>query len=282
MARAVSPTVRRRELGSRLRELRLGAGMTVEDAAARMEVSPAKISRIETATRGVSISDVRFLCDLYEVSEEQRDGLLRLARESKLRSWWQQYGLSETLSTLVGLEDSALSISQYETSLVPGLLQVDEYARALTSGIRPEITNEGLEQIVQARLTRQTLLTGDQPPDLWVVLDEAALHRLVGGLEVTRSQLKALADRSRLPNVTVQVIPLEAGAHPGMDSAFTLLHLEEVSDVVYVEGLVGNFFLQSPADITRYQRAFDQLRAIAMSPRDSRDRIGAVSARLSP
>ena len=99
---------------------------------------------------------------------------------------------------------------------------------------------------------------------------------------MTRTQLKALADRSRLPNVTVQVIPLEAAAHPGMDSAFTLLHLEEVSDVVYVEGLVGNFFLQSPADITWYQRALDQLRAIAMSPRDSRDRIGAVSARLSP
>jgi transcriptional regulator with XRE-family HTH domain len=274
---SASPTIRRRELGSRLRALRLAASMTVEGVAGRMEVSPAKISRIETGARGVSVADVRFLCDLYQVSTEERDRLLVLTRESKRRSWWQQYGLPDSLATYVGLEDAAQSIHQYETSLVPPLLQTEEYAHAVTAGAAPDASPEQVDQLVQARLTRQNLLTSDQPPELWAVVDEVALHRLVGGPEVMRVQLETLAERSRLPNVTVQVIPLEAGAHPGMDSAFAVLHLEEVADVVYVEGLIGNFYLQSPGDVLRYRRAFDQLRAIAMSPRDSRERMAAIA-----
>ena len=279
---SASPTVRRRELGARLRALRTGAGMTVDDVAGRMEVSPAKISRIETGARGVSVADVRFLCELYQVSTEERDRLLNLSRESRRRSWWQEYGLPDAVATYVGLEDAARSIHQYETSLVPGLLQVESYARALTSGILPDLDPDSVEQLVQARLTRQALLSGDDPPEYWAVLDEAALHRVIGGPKIMREQLTALIERSRPRNVTVQVIPLEAGAHPGLDSAFELLQLAEVSDVVHVEGLIGSFFLQSPADLTRYRRAFDQLRAIAMSPRDTRDRIAAVAERLPP
>jgi transcriptional regulator with XRE-family HTH domain len=276
-----SPTVRRRELGARLRALRMESGLTVEDVAGRMEVSPAKISRIETAARGVSLADVRFLCDLYEVTGEDRERLLTLTRDSKRRSWWQQYGLPESLSTYIGLEDASVTIHQYETSLVPPLLQTEDYARALIAGTAPDEPPEHADALVQARLTRQALLTADRPPDLWAVVDETALHRLVGGPEVMRTQLTALADRSRPRNVVVQVIPLEAGAHPGMDSAFTILQLQEVSDVVYVEGLIGNFYLQNPGDVARYRRAFDQLRAIAMSPRDSRDRITALAGALS-
>jgi transcriptional regulator with XRE-family HTH domain len=254
--------------------------MTVEDVAGRMEVSPAKISRIETGARGVSVADVRFLCDLYRVSTEERDRLLNLTRESKRRSWWQQYDLPDTIATYVGLEDAALSIHQYETSFVPALLQTEEYAGALTSGTTLDISPEQVDQRVRARLTRQGLLTSDKPPELWAVVDEVALHRRVGGSEVMRQQLETLAERSRLTNVTVQVIPLEAGAHPGMDSTFTILHLEEVSDVVYVEGLIGRFFLQHPNDIVRYRRAFDELRAIAASPRDSRELIRSIADRL--
>jgi transcriptional regulator with XRE-family HTH domain len=276
-----SPTVRRRELGARLRALRAKSGFTVEDVAGWMEVSPAKISRIETAARGVSLADVRFLCELYEVGAEERDRLLRLARESRRRSWWQQYGLPESLATYIGLEDAAVSIHQYETSLVPPLLQTEDYARALVTGAAPDLAAEQVDALVQARLTRQSLLAADQPPELWAVVDEAALHRLVGGPEVMRTQLEALADRSRPRNIILQLIPLEAGAHPGMDSAFTILQLQEVSDVVYVEGLIGNFYLQNPGDITRYRRAFDQLRAIATSPRDSRERITALAGALS-
>jgi transcriptional regulator with XRE-family HTH domain len=277
---SASPTVRRRELGARLRALRTNAGLTVEDVAGGMEVSPAKISRIETAARGVSLADVRFLCDLYGVTGEDRDRLLTLIRDSRRRSWWQRYGLPESLATYIGLEDAAVSVHQYETSLVPPLLQTEDYARAVIAGSAPDLSAEQVEALVRARLTRQDLLTAEQPPELWAVVDEAALHRLVGGTEVMRAQLAALADRSRPRNVVVQVIPLEAGAHPGLDSAFTILQLQQVSDVVYVEGLIGNFYLQNPGDIARYRRAFDQLRAIAMSPRDSRDRITALAGAL--
>ena len=282
MTRAASPTVRRRELAAQLRRLRLEAGLGVEDVAAAMEVSAAKISRIETASRGVSAADIRFLCDLYQVSTEQRDHLLLLTREAKRRSWWQEYDLPDAVSTYTGLEAAAVSIHQYETSLVPPLLQTEDYARAVTAGTTIAIPAEQVDQRVQARLTRQGLLTADQPPELWTIVDETALHRLVGGQDVMRHQLEALSDQSRQRAVTIQVIPLTAGAHPGMDSAFTILHLEEVSDVVYVEGLLGRFFLQHPNDIARYGRAFDELRAIALSPRDSTRLLTELAERLSP
>ena len=277
---SASPTVRRRELGARLRALRLESGLTVEDVAGRMEVSPAKISRIETAARGVSVADVRFLCDLYEVSREERDRLLSLTRESRRRSWWQQYGLDDSVATYVGLEDAAVAIQQYETSLVPPLLQTEDYARAVTAGAGPWLSEDEVEQLVATRMTRQALLAPDRSLELWAILDEVALRRLVGGGRVMRAQLDQLAERSRSSRVTVQVIPLEAGAHPGMDSAFAVLQLEAVSDVVYVEGLMGYFFLQNQGDVVRYRRAFDQLRAVALSPSDSRDRMRSVAATL--
>ena len=277
---SASPTVRRRELGARLRALRLESGLTVEDVAGRMEVSPAKISRIETAARGVSVADVRFLCDLYEVSREERDRLLSLTRESRRRSWWQQYGLADSVATYVGLEDAAVAIQQYETSLVPPLLQTEDYARAVTAGAGPWLSEDEVEQLVATRMTRQALLAPDRSLELWAILDEVALRRLVGGGRVMRAQLDQLAERSRSSRVTVQVIPLEAGAHPGMDSAFAVLQLEAVSDVVYVEGLMGYFFLQNQGDVVRYRRAFDQLRAVALSPSDSRDRMRSVAATL--
>lgn len=268
-----SPTVRRRELGARLRALRLATGMTVDDVAGRMDVSPAKISRIETAARGISLADVRFLCDLYGVTTAESERLTALTRESKRRSWWQEYGLPEAVATYVGLEDAATSIHQYDTSLVPGLLQTEAYATAVTSGILPDAGSETVNQIVQARITRQERLADADPPELWAVLDEATLRRTVGSTETMRAQMVELTTRGRRPNITVQVIPMDAGAHPGMDSAFEILNLREVSDVVHVEGLVGSFFLQSPGDLLRYRRAFDQLRAIALSPRDTRSLI---------
>lgn len=275
---AASPTVRRRELGNRLRALRNVVGLTVDDVAARMEVSAAKISRMETGARGVSVPDLRFLCDLYDISPEEREALLTLTRESRQRSWWQTYGLPDQLATYVGLEDAATSILQYLTSLLPPLLQTEDYARALTTGTAPWLSEDEVEQRVRARLTRQALLTSERPPELWAIVDEAALHRGVGDVAVMRDQLTALLERSRSPRVTLQVIGFEAGAHVGMDSAFTVLKLEEVKDVVYVEGLAGNLYLETESDLARYGRAFDHLQAAALSPKDSRDRIGAVAA----
>jgi transcriptional regulator with XRE-family HTH domain len=278
---SASPTVRRRELGARLRALRLASGLTAEDVAARMEVSLAKISRIETGARGVSVVDLRFLCDLYQASTEDRDRMLALSREGRRRSWWQEYGLPDSAQTFTGLEDAAVSMSVYETSFVPALLQTEDYASALTQGAALDTSADQVEQYVRARITRQDRLRAGSL-EFWAVVDEAALLRPIGGPEVAVAQLEHLVERSRAPQVTVQVLPLEAGAHPGMDSAFTILHLQEVTDVVYVEGLIGQFFLQSPNDLARYRRAFDQLRAIALSPQDSRRRIQGAADRLSP
>lgn len=275
MGRVASPTVRRRELAARLRELRVAAGMTIDDVAGRLLVSTTKLSRLETAARPASLRDVKDLSDLYRVTADERERLMTLARDSRRRSWWQQYDLP--YSTYVGLEAASLSISHYATSIVPGLLQTREYARAVTEGVVPETSADALEQLVEARLTRQDLLTGDQPPRLWTVLDEAVLRRLVGGPAVMHAQLTALVADAARPNVTVQIIPFEAGSHPGMDSTFILLQLEDaVSDVVYVEGLLGHHYLQSPADLDRYRRVFDQLRAVALSPKESATKIASI------
>jgi transcriptional regulator with XRE-family HTH domain len=271
-----SPTLRRRELAARLRDLRLRAGLTAEDVATRMLVSPAKISRIETGARGVSLRDVRDLCEIYGADADEHEHLAALVREAKQPSWWQRYDLPD--ATYVGLESAAATILDYESTVIPGLLQTEDYARAVTEGVLCDAGPEIVQQRVEARLTRQRLLGQDSPPLLWTVVDEAALHRVVGGPGVMRAQLEALVDRAALPNVTLQVIPFEAGAHPGMDSTFILLHLEEeVSDVVYIEGLVGNLYQENPADLARYRRVFDQLRAIALSPKESALRISAVA-----
>jgi hypothetical protein len=161
------------------------------------------------------------------------------------------------------------------------LLQTQSYATAVTSGILPDAPAETVNQIAQARILRQGRLAEANPLELWAVLDEAALCREVGSAEIMREQMEELIARSRRPNVTVQVIPLSAGAHPGMDSSFEILHLEEVSDVVHVEGLVGTFFLQNARDLSRYRRAFDQLRAIALSPRDTRGLVDDLIAQPS-
>jgi transcriptional regulator with XRE-family HTH domain len=273
-----SPTVRRRELGGRLRVLRLARGLTVEDVAARMEVSQAKISRIETAARGVSVADVRFLCEMYEVSPEDRERLLALTRESRRRSWWQEYGLPESLATYIGLETEAASILDYETSIVPALLQTEDYARAVVEGIMPDAEPKVVEQRVVTRLTRQQRLTEDHSLRLWTVIDEAALQRIVGSRQVMHAQLLQLTERAAFPAVTVQLIPFASGSHPGMDTNFTILQFNgPVSDVVYVEGLLGAHYLESPADLERYRGVFEHLRAIALSPKDSAARIRDIA-----
>jgi transcriptional regulator with XRE-family HTH domain len=271
-----SPTLRRRELAARLRELRLVAGMTADEVAEKMLVSPAKISRIETGVRGVSLRDVRDLCEIYGVDPVDASRLATLVRESKQPSWWQSYDLP--YATFVGLEAAATSILDYESGLVPALLQTEDYARAAVEGILYDAGDELVDQRVTARLTRQEVLYQPTPPHLWAVLDESALRRVVGGPDIMRVQLEVLIDRAALPNVTLQVISFETGAHPGMDSTFTLLELPGgVSDIVYIEGLVGNLYQESPTDLTRYRRAFDQLRAIALSPRDSLARIAVMA-----
>jgi len=268
-----SPTLRRRELGSLLREHRRQAGLTAEAVAERLMCSVAKISRIETGARGVNPRDIRDLADVYHLSDARRDELMRLARESKQHAWWQDYDLP--YSTYVGLEAAATSMSNYESGALNGLLQTEDYARAQMAGMLLTVEDDVREQRVAARLKRQEVLTKDHAPRFRVLLDEAVLRRVVGGVEVMRDQMLALLERARLPNVTLQLVPFEAGAHPGLNSSFTIIEFDQpaVADVVYVEGLLGQVYLDRTSDLQRYQQAFDEIRDVALSPRDTAARL---------
>lgn len=268
-----SPTLRRRELGVLLRGRRLRRGLTVEQVAEHLECSPSKISRMETGHRGVTARDVRDLCDLYGITDEaERDRLLGLARESRQPAWWQSYDLP--YSMYVGLEAEATAIGDFQSSVVPGLLQTAEYARAGHLGAFPLLSPEDIERRIEAKLTRQQLLAKPGGPAFSAVLDEAVLHRLTGGAKVMRGQLDKLLQVSGLPNITIQVIPFSFGAHPGVESNFSILELPPPSPgVVFVEGLVGSIYLEKPDDLDRYQKIFARLKEIALSPQDSIDMI---------
>jgi len=282
MARASSPTLRRRELAARLRELRLRSDLTVEQVANHLMVSSAKISRLETASRGASTRDVRDLAKLYGLDETERDRLMALARESREPTLWQSYDFPATARLFVDLEASASAINDYQSAIVPVLLQTDEYARTLIRGIVPDAPDEVVAQRLQARMVRRRLLDADRPPRLHAVLDEAVLHRQVGGPEAMRVQLEYVRSRAELPHVTVQIIPFAVGAHPGMSSTFVLLELQDhhISDVVYVEGLVGELFIERPADVERYRRVFQDLKRSALEPDETDNVLKDVIHRL--
>ncbi len=268
-----SPTVRRRELGALLRALRTAQGLTVEQAAERLLFSMSKLSRMETGHGIATRRDIRDLCHLYGVTDEaERDHLMKLAAEGKQQAWWQSYDLG--YATYVGLEAEAVAISAFQSSVVHGLLHTADYARAGHEGAMPRLSPDQIELQIEAKLTRQRILTRDNPPRFSVVLDEAALHRVVGGRQVMAAQLAKILDTSSLPNVTVQVLSYEAGAHPAAESNFTILELPNPTPgVVFVEGLIGSTYLERDDDLARYQMIFHKLESIALSPQGSLDLI---------
>src|SRR2546421_2765712 len=205
-----SPTVRRRELGALLRKLRTEKGLTVEQAAEQLMFSMSKLSRMETGHGVATRRDIRDLCALYGVTDEaRRELMMTLAAEAKQQAWWQSYDLG--YATYAGLEAEAVSISAFQSSVVHGLLQTADYARAGHKGAMPLLTPDQIELQIEAKLTRQRILTRVNPPAFSVVLDEAALHRVVGGREVMAAQLAKILDMSTLPHVNVQVLPFEIG-----------------------------------------------------------------------
>jgi len=274
-----SPTVRRRELGALLRRLREERGMSVKQVTEHLMCSPSKVSRIETGQRGATLRDVRDLCNFYSVTDEvERERLMRLAREGKEQGWWQPYDLP--YSTYVGLEAEARLIRDYQSSVVPGLLQTADYARAGHEGAMPRLSSDVIDQRVQARLARQALLTQNAPLKFQTVLDEAVLHRAVGGPRVMSAQLRKILELSALPNVTVQVIPYAVGAHPAVESNFNLLQLAPPAPgVIFVEGLVGSIYLEREEDLARYDRIFTRLQEISLNPKDTADLIAEIRER---
>jgi transcriptional regulator with XRE-family HTH domain len=262
-----NPTLRRRELGFLLRKLRTDRGLTLDEVAEYLLVSPTKISRLETGRTGASARDIRDLANLFQITDQaERERLMTLAREGKQRAWWQQYSLP--YATYVGLEAEATSISDYNSGIISGLLQTEEYARAMFGTAVPPLDRATLEQRVEARTKRQKLLMQDNGPLFHCILDEAALRRHVGGPSVMKAQLEHLIGAADLPSVTLQLIPLEAGAHPGMANAFNILEFTEgaINDLVYIESFYGRMYLESAADLDLHKQLFSRLRSIALSP----------------
>lgn len=278
-----SPTVRQRELGKRLRELRNQHDLTVEDVASRLLCSATKISRLETGARRPSLRDVRDLCMLYELDEPTSAELMNLARGAREQGWWTQYEDIQ-LDPYIGLEAVATAITSYSMYYVPALLQTEEYARALIKGIAPQINPMIHEQRVEVRLRRQQLLEEHPRPRYRVLLDEAVLHRRVGGPEIMAVQLGKLLEAERRSIVTIQVIPFDVGAHAAQDSNFVLLEFGEgpdLSPVVFVEGLTGNQYIERKADLARYREAVEHLRDSSLSPRDSLRRVDEIRKTLA-
>jgi transcriptional regulator with XRE-family HTH domain len=276
MARRSTPTLRRKELGARLKKLRQDRDLTAEQVAEQLMVSATKISRLETGTRGVNPRDIRDLCTIYGVSDDERERLMTLAKQSRESSWWQQY--DGEYSTWLELEAAAASIADYKADVVPGLLQTEDYARAVVEATLPDPADDRVAQLAESRRERQQLLDGDPPLELWTVLDEAVLRRVIGGPAIMHEQVQSLIKRAGQSNVTIQLIPFETGAHPALNSTFEILHFEQdAPDVVYVEGLLGQHYLEGPKELARYKRIFDQLRAIALGPRDSVATLRAIA-----
>jgi transcriptional regulator with XRE-family HTH domain len=270
-----SPTVRRRELGALLRALRAEQGLTVEQVAERLVCSPSKVSRMETGSRGATLRDIRDLCDLYSVTDPaERERMTKLVVEGKQQGWWKSYELDD-FATYVGFEAEAVVVKDYQSILIPGLLQTPDYARAANEVVVPEPASKRLDEWTEVRLRRQRRLTQEPLLSFRVVLDEAALRRVVGGPGVMGAQLEHLIEAASLPNVTLQIIPYDVGAYPGMDTTFNIVEFAgPVPGVVYVEGLLGWQYVKNQQKISRYQQVFDQLCSVALNPQES---IGLVT-----
>ena len=275
-----SPTVRRRRLALELRRLREAARLTCEEVAEHLECSASKISRVETGRVSVSPRDVRDMLELYGVPAEQRESLVQLARDSRQKGWWHAYSdtMQPQMATYIGLESAASEIRIYEVSLIPGLLQTEDYARAVIKAGMVNSPAEDIERRVALLMARQPAVVRDDPPKVWAVLDEAALRRRVGGAGVMRLQLEHLLAQAALPNVAVQVIPFGGGAHPAMGRPFIILVFPERvdTDVVYLEDLTSSLYLEDVAEVDRYNVFFNHLRATALSFDDSAALITSV------
>jgi transcriptional regulator with XRE-family HTH domain len=272
MATALSPTVRRRRLALELRHLREAAKLTCEEVAERLECSASKVSRIETGRVSVSPRDVRDLLEIYDVPEDQREGLVQLARESRQKGWWHAFGDSvhPLFATYLGLENAASQIRLYKGIRIPTLLQTEDYARAIhAAGLNAgQFSNDERQFALQMERRRQATTN---PPRVWAVIDEAALRRQVGGPEVMRQQLEHLCEVSAGPNLFLQVIPFTRGAYVAQDQQFVILSFADPvdPDVVCMGYATGCLWIEDMAEVDRYNLFFRHLQAAALSFDDS-------------
>jgi transcriptional regulator with XRE-family HTH domain len=282
MAVTPSPTVRRKRLGTELRRLREQARLTCESVGQRLDCSGTRISRIETGRISVRPGDVRELLEVYGVTGDQADALAELAREARRKGWWHRFGpvTPSWLEPYLGLEAEAAGLRDFQSMVLPGLVQTEDYTRAILRAAPGAGPAEDIEQQVALRMERQAVLDGSVPPELRLVLSEAALRVQVGGPEVMRAQLRKLAEVAGRGQVTLQVLPAGAAAHVQAVSPFTILDFADPADppVVYTEHLTGSLVLDDPGEVRAYTAVFERLRAEALDPGPSLDLIAASAS----
>ncbi|MGH3343487.1 MAG: helix-turn-helix domain-containing protein [Carbonactinosporaceae bacterium] len=275
------PTVRRILLGSQLRQLREARGVTREDAGYEIRASESKISRLELGRVGFKERDVADLLTLYGVTDDdERAALLTMAREANSPGWWHNYSdvLPSWFQAYVGLEEAAALIRTYEVQFVPGLLQTEDYARAVISQGQADAPKAEIDRRVGLRMARQRLFDKPNAPLLWAVLDESALRRPLGGPTVMRDQLAKLIAVTDLPNVTLQIMPFPFGGHPAESGAFTILRFPELDlpDVVYLEQLTGALYLDKRDEVDQYLRVIESLAFASTTPKQTLDTLTAM------
>jgi transcriptional regulator with XRE-family HTH domain len=278
-------TLRLRRLAAELLRLREAAGLTREAVSERTEVNGATIYRLETGRARPQRRTLTALLDLYAVPEDERVELYALARQADEPNWLQSFPteLPEPYRAFIGFEGEAESIINYECLFVPGLLQTNEYARAALQAGAPAAAPEDIDRLVEARMSRQAVLNRPNPLRLWAIVDEAALHRPVGGSAVLAAQLQRMVELAALPHITLQVVPYDVGGHPGMAGSFAVLRFGEPSespteiDVVYVETQAADLFLEGDTDVKRFNGIFQHLRALALPPNASVSLIEQVA-----
>lgn len=282
MAQQEYTTVRSRKLGAMLRRFREERGLTLDEAGKHLERSRSSLSKIENAQSLIRPRDLRQILDGYQITEEPlREALIDLSRHSHEKGWWQSYAslAPPAYLDLLSLEQDARSIRTYEPVLVPGLLQTEDYVRALLEVSHIPVPEEDTARFVEERVERQARLSGEEPLELWAVLEETVIHRIAASNSL-RGQLKHLASVGKLPNVTIQVLPTAAGVTSWVSSKFDILEFPQLTalDVVYLENLAGNAYLEDVSEVRRYILEFDHLRAAALSPSKSRRLIAEVAA----
>jgi Domain of unknown function (DUF5753)/Helix-turn-helix domain len=271
-------------LGAQLRRLRALAGVSRDDAGYHIRASGSKISRLELGRVSFKDRDVADLLDFYGVGGEQKDQLLQLAREANEPPWWQKYRdvVPDWFQVYVGLEEAAALIRIYEVQFVPGLLQTEEYARAVVMHDMPSLRPEEIDSRVAVRMGRQKLFSRENPPRLWAIVDEAALRRPIGGRDVLAGQINRLIDATSEPNITLQVIPFRHGGHAAEGGAFTIMRFPEfdLPDMVYMEYHTGANYIDKPEDVELYSAVMQRLSVAGTSPEKSRDILGDILKEL--
>jgi transcriptional regulator with XRE-family HTH domain len=279
-----SPTVRGRRLRSALRDLRRERGYTADQVAALSngDWTAATITRWETGDRRVRPVDLRALLDIYDIHGDEREVLIALAGAARQRGWWQLFSdaVPGWFKLYLGLETEATSLLGYDAELVPGLLQTEAYYRAFMQTAPAAGDEAAIRRKLELRAARQERLAGDDAPKFWVVINEAVIRRVVGDADVMRAQLEHIVQMAERPQITVQVLPFKAGAHPAMDGSFMIVGFSDPRDpdVAYVENQMGSLLVEALPEVERYRAMFTQLIALALGPEESRVMISEVAA----